>query len=195
MMNLVWPSTEFLPGYVEALERGWSPDNLRPAAAREHLQRIANDPEGFLAMQVDRQGNGPPVVLPDGSLAPRLPGYSRWLWDGEFCGVIGFRWQPGTTALPAYCPGHIGYTVVPWKRQRGYATRALQQLLPEVRCEGLAHVDLTTLADNVASVRVIEVNGGVLIDRYSRPDVHDGAETLVYRIHLTSARAPVTEVG
>jgi hypothetical protein len=25
--------------------------------------------------------------------------------------------------------------------------------------------------------------------------VHDGAETLVYRIHLTSARAPVTEVG
>src|SRR2546430_6881442 len=34
-------------------------------------------------------------TLPDGSVVPRLPGYRKWIWDGEFCGVIGFRWQPG----------------------------------------------------------------------------------------------------
>src|SRR5438128_9182271 len=28
-MKLVWPSSEYLPSYVTALERGWSPDNLR----------------------------------------------------------------------------------------------------------------------------------------------------------------------
>ena len=25
-MKLVWPALEYLPGFVDALERGWSPD-------------------------------------------------------------------------------------------------------------------------------------------------------------------------
>lgn len=183
-MELVWPAPEHLPGYVQALEKGWSPDNLRPEAGREQLSRIASDPGLFLAGEVDREAAGPPIVLPDGSAVRRLPGYHRWMWDGEFCGLIGFRWQPGTTALPPHCLGHIGYTVVPWKRRRGYATRALGLLLPDVKREGLAHVDLTTLADNVASRRVIEANGGVLVERFSNPGVHGGAETLRFRIVL-----------
>ena len=68
---------------------------------------------------------------PTAAEVPRLPGFVRWLWDGEFCGQIGFRWQPGTEALPPHCLGHIGYAVVPWKRGKGYATRALAMLLPE----------------------------------------------------------------
>ena len=75
----------------------------------------------------------------------RLPGYRRWLWDGEFCGSIDFRWQPGTTALPPHCLGHIGYGVVPWKQGRGYATRALSLLLPAARAEGLAFVSRVVL--------------------------------------------------
>src|SRR4051812_22671834 len=122
---LVRPAVEYLPGYIHALQQGWSPDNLRPQAALEELERIARDPEQFLSQQVDLEGKGPPVILRDGSTARRLPGYSQWMWDGEFCGVIGFRWQPGMTELPPYCLGHIGYSVVPWKRRRGYATRAL----------------------------------------------------------------------
>jgi predicted acetyltransferase len=106
------------------------------------------------------------------------------MWDGEFCGSISFRWRPGTTELPPHCLGHIGYTVVPWKRQRGYATRALALLLPEARTEGLAYVELTSDADNVASRRVIEVNGGKLIERFRKPGVHGGAECLRFRIHF-----------
>jgi len=41
------------------------------------------------------------------------------MWDDEFAGSIGFRWQPGTSALPPHCLGHIGYAVVPWKQGRG----------------------------------------------------------------------------
>jgi predicted acetyltransferase len=188
-MQLVWPAAQYLPGYVHALRQGWSPDNLRPEAAVEELARIAEDPVRFLAEQVDREAKGPPIILPDGSTVPRLPGYARWIWDGEFCGSISFRWQPGTTDLPPYCLGHVGYAVVPWKRRRGYATRALQLLLPEAKAEGLAFVELTTDADNLPSRRVIEANGGELFERLHKSAEHGGAESLRFRIFMTKARA------
>lgn len=181
-MDLVWPAAQYLPGYVHALQQGWSPDNLRPEVAAEELARIAEDADRFLSGQVDRYARGPAITLPDGSKVPRLPGYSLWMWDGEFCGSIGFRWKPGTTELPPYCLGHVGYSVVPWKRQRGYATRALQLLLPHARAEGLACVELTTDADNLASRRVIEANGGTLVERFHKPVMYGGAESLRFRI-------------
>jgi predicted acetyltransferase len=183
-MDLVWPAAQYLPGYVHALRQGWSPDNLRPQAALDDLARIAEDPDRFLSEQVDREAKGPSITLPDGSTVPRLPGYSRWMWDGEFCGSIGFRWQPGTTELPPYCLGHVGFSVVPWKRRRGYATRALQLLLPQAREEGLAYIDLTTNSDNIASRRVIEANGGKLVERFRKPAAYGGAESLRFRILL-----------
>lgn len=183
-IELVWPAAQYLPGYIHALQQGWSPDNLRPQAAAEQLARIAKDSTRFLSEQVDREAKGPAIILPDGRSVRRLPGYSRWMWDGEFCGSISFRWQPGTTELPPYCLGHIGYSVVPWKRQRGYATRALQLLLPEVRSEGLAYVELTSEADNIASQRVIEANGGELVERFQKSAGYGGSESLRFRIFL-----------
>lgn len=184
-MRLVWPAEHHLPSYVAALERGWAADNVRgEAAAREELEKIAEDPARFLAAMVDREAKGPPVALPDGSTAARLPGYRRWMWDGEFCGSIGFRWQKGTEALPPHCLGHIGYAVVPWKQGRGYATRALRELLPDAKAEGLAYVEITTDPANVASQRVILANGGVLVERFIKPAQYGGAEGLRFRIAL-----------
>jgi predicted acetyltransferase len=191
-MMLVWPSSEYLPGYIAALERGWSPDNLAgQAAVREELERIALDRDAFLASLVDKEGTGAPVTLLDGTTAPRLPGYRRWMWDGDFCGSIGFRWQLGTEALPPYCLGHIGYAVVPWKQGRGYATRALHDMLQEARTVGLRWVDLTTDPDNVASQRVITANGGVLIEEFVTPRALGSTRKHRYRVHLQSG--PSTE--
>ncbi|MEQ1759658.1 MAG: GNAT family N-acetyltransferase [Vicinamibacterales bacterium] len=183
-MQLVRPATEYLSQYVAALQQGWSPNNLRPAAAAEELERIARNPDRFLAEQVDREALGPPIVRPDGSRVRRLPGVVQWMWDGEFCGVIGLRWQPGTTDLPPYCLGHIGYAVVPWKRRRGYATAALAMILPLAREEGLAFVELVADADNLASRRVIEVNGGTLVEHFNKPTEDGGAPSVRYRISL-----------
>src|SRR5215471_16436472 len=145
-MELVRPGPGHLASYVAALERGWSADNERGLeAAREELSRIQEDASAFLASMEDREAKGPPITLPDGSTARRLPGFKRWLWDSEFCGSIGLRWQPGTTALPPYCLGHIGYAVVPWKQRLGYATRALGEMLTDARTEGLRYVEITTL--------------------------------------------------
>jgi predicted acetyltransferase len=184
-MKLVWPAQEYLPSYMAALRRGWSPDNIRGVvAAQEELERIAANPAAFLTSLVDREAAGDPIALPDGTTAPRLPGYRRWLWDGEFCGSIGLRWQRGTEALPPHCLGHIGYAVVPWKQRRGYATRALHEVLREAKGEGLRYVEITTAPDNLASQRVIQRNGGVLVEEFVTPRALGGRRELRYRVSL-----------
>jgi predicted acetyltransferase len=184
-MQLVWPAREYLASYAAALERGWSPDNVRGAdAAREQLERIATDPDAFVASLVDREAKGGPITLKDGTTVPRLPGYQKWMWDGEFCGSVGARWQPGTEVLPPTCLGHIGYSVVPWKRRLGYATAALRELLPSLAAEGLRYVEITTDPDNMPSRRVIEANGGVLVEAFTKPASLGGTAGLRYRIDL-----------
>ena len=184
-MRLVRPGPEHLASYVEALTRGWSPDNVRGAdAARDELQAIAADAAAFLESLEDREATGRPIILLDGTTVPRLPGYRRWMWDGEFCGSIGVRWRPGMEHLPPTCLGHIGYAVVPWKQRRGYATLALGEILPGIRAEGLRYVELTTQPDNVASQRVIEQNGGVLAETFITPSTLGSRPERRYRINL-----------
>ena len=186
-MQLVVPSLDRLDQYAAALRRGgfW-PDNIRrEVSAREELDKIAADPAAFVASLDDREARGGPITLSDGSQVKRLPGYRRWMWDaGEFCGQIGFRWQPGTSALPDYVLGHIGYAVVPWKRQRGYATRALALLLPEARKEGLDFVQLTTDTDNLPSQKVITNNGGVFVERFKAEAAYGDRDEFRWRITL-----------
>ena len=182
-VELKTPTLEGLPAYVDALRRGWSPDNIRGrAAAEEELAAIEADAPLFVKRQVDREALGPPVRLLDGSEVKRLPGYRLWIWDGDFCGTIGFRWQHGTTELPPHVLGHIGYSVVPWKQRRGCATAALGLMLPRAAEEGLDHVTITTDLDNRPSQRVIESTGGVLLERFHKPASLGGAESLRYRI-------------
>jgi len=185
-MELVRPAEEHLPSYIAAVKQGWSPDNMRGAeAVKEELKAIERSPSLYLERLVDREAKGKPIVLPNGSIVPRLPGYRLWLWDGEFCGFISFRWQPGTPALPPYCLGHIGYGVVPWKRRRGYGTQALKQLLPTIKLEGLPYIEITTDPANYASRRVIEANGGVLIEEFIKSAEYGATPSLRYRITLT----------
>ena len=153
-------------------------------ARLEELRAIGADPDAFLASLVDREAAGPPITLPDGTRAQRLPGYRKWMWDGAFVGTIGFRWQPGTNALPPHVLGHMGYAVIPWMRGRGYATRAPRLLLPEAKAEGLTYVELTVEPTNQASRWVIEANGGVLIEEFVTPAGYGHTHGLRYRVTL-----------
>jgi predicted acetyltransferase len=184
-MRLIRPGREHLPSYVDALAQGWSPTSSRPNAGAEEVESIELDPDAFLARLDGRGSSGPPLTLPDGTSAAPVPGFKRWMWDGSFCGSIQLRWLPGTVDLPPYCLGHVGYSVVPWRRNRGYATSALGQLLPEAKVTGLPWIGVTTDVDNPASQRVIEANGGSMIEQFTKPDTHGGGLALRYRIHLT----------
>lgn len=182
---LVAPSIDHLPGYAAALRRGWSPDTVRgPETIAEQLRAIDDDPAEFLAGLNDETAGGDPVQLPDGSTVPRLPGFHRWIWDDEFCGRIGLRWQPGTSDLPPYVLGHIGFTIVPWKRRCGHATAALTAILPEARRRGLSDVELTADLDNAPSQRVILSAGGGLVEQFEKPTALGGGQALRFRIIL-----------
>lgn len=171
MTRLLAPSLDLLGGYVEALRAGWSPNTTRDVT-QEELAAIAEDAPKHLMIL---RGETPAIIhLPDGREVERLPGFTRWIWDDAFCGTVNVRHQPGTEELPPHVSGHVGYAIVPWKRRQGHATRALALLLPLARALGLPRLLITCDADNDASRRVIEANGGVTAGREAnaeRPEV------------------------
>ncbi len=179
--SLKLPSLELLPAYADALGRGWSPNNIEDVSGT-HLAAIREGPAAFVASLLSQTGT---IKMPDGSEQPKLPSRVRWMWDGEFVGQIGLRWQPGTDALPPHVLGHIGYAVVPWKRRRGHATEALRLTLIEAAKVGLRHVDITTDRDNVASCRVIEANGGHFVEEFVNRHYNDEVR-LRYAIDLSA---------
>ncbi len=122
-MQLVTPSLDRLPSYVAALKRGWSPDNIKGSAASiEELAHIEKDPGWFVKSLTDPEAKGPPIVLPDGSSAARLPGFRLWLWDNEFCGSIGLRWQPGTSEVPLTCSDTLAMRLCRGKKATAMAS-------------------------------------------------------------------------
>ena len=177
-IRLVAPNRALLPSYAAALERGWSSRTTRDVSGEE-LAALRADPEAFLD-DLTRQDGA--VTLDDGRRVPRLPFRLFWITDGEFAGSINLRFQHGTEKLPPYVSGHVGYGVVPWKRRRGYATRALALLLPIARAEGLARVLVTCDDGNIASRKVILANGGAFAG--TAPDPVTGATKLLFWIAL-----------
>jgi predicted acetyltransferase len=176
-IELVEPSVALLPGYVAALETGWSPNTGRDVSS-EHLAAIRADADAFIADLTRHEGGV--VTLKNGTERPRLPGRVFWIRDDAFCGAINIRFVPGTEDLPPHVSGHVGYAVVPWKRNRGYATRALRLMLPVARRLGMARVLITCDDDNDVSRRVIEANGGQPAGESFNPEHFDGRKLLFW---------------
>jgi predicted acetyltransferase len=98
---------------------------------------------------------------------PRPVGYvpSTHLWwveGDEFLGRVHIRHR--LTPFLRDVGGHVGYHVVPPQRRRGHATAMLAAALPVAASLGLECLLLTCDAENTASRKVIEANGGLLQD-------------------------------
>jgi predicted acetyltransferase len=131
------------------------------------------------------QVNLPPhqVMLPDGTLAKRVPSTDLWWVEGsEFLGSVGIRHE--LNDLLERWGGHIGYAVRPSARLQGHAAAMLAGALDYVRANlPLTRVMLTVNETNTGSIRVIEKNGGVLRDEVDNPWV-EGMRGRRYWIEL-----------
>lgn len=79
--------------------------------------------------------------------------------DGRIVGMIQVR-HCFNDFLRMY-GGHIGYSVRPSERRKGYATQMLQDSLPFCREIGLERVLITCIDANIGSKKAIMANGGV----------------------------------
>ncbi|MGG0299988.1 GNAT family N-acetyltransferase [Bacillus albus] len=79
---------------------------------------------------------------------------------GELIGFVNIRQRLNEELLRE--SGHIGYSVHPNKRRRGYATKQLKLALYEAQKLGLQKVLITCDKANIASAKTIQKVGGVL---------------------------------
>jgi predicted acetyltransferase len=154
-----------MPSFVAALHEGYSRDSLR-AETPETIAAIADAPAWFL-----RSLHDPPttIVLPDGTIGERVPETYLWYVEGDdFLGSISVR--HGLNAVLEQWGGHVGYAVRPSAQGQGHASAMLGAMLNHIREHlPLDRVTLTANTRNIASLRVIEKNGGVLRDEIDHP--------------------------
>ena len=81
--------------------------------------------------------------------------------DDRMVGVIDLRHHINNPVLRVW-GGHIGYSVRPSERGKGYAKEMLRQNLLCAKQLGLSRVMITCDHDNHASERTILANGGIL---------------------------------
>lgn len=101
--------------------------------------------------------------------------------DNKVVGVIQIRHR-FNEFLEKYA-GHIGYSVCPSERRKGYATQMLALVLPECRRLGIRDVLIACVDDNEASRRTILKNGGVYESKVFEPRAQRWLER--YWIHLS----------
>ena len=66
--------------------------------------------------------------------------------------------------------GHIGYSINPGERRKGYATSMLRAILPYCKDLGLDKILITCIDGNIGSEKTILNNGGVYESTVCEPD-------------------------
>lgn len=91
--------------------------------------------------------------------------------NGKLVGLINIRHRLSPELLIE--SGHIGYSIHPDERRKGYATEQLRLGLVEAKKLGLKKVLITCDKANVASAKTIQKNGGILENEVISSDTNE----------------------
>lgn len=156
-MRLTLPRLDLGASYVAALEEGFSFGDGKTKSALE-IAAIEAGLGPYLAL-LNAQGGT--IALPGGGEVERAPHSQLWLTDGtEFLGTFNIRYR--LSARMRFRGGHIGYAVRPGRQGQGLATAGLKLMLEHARAAGIGRAIVTCADSNLASIKVIERNGGRL---------------------------------
>lgn len=153
MIRIIKPTLEYADDIMayrkEFIESGDSMDGcgkLRSCETAEEWFR-----------EIERYSNA--ITCP----TDRVPSYTYIalrLSDHRIVGICDLRHHINHPVLSLW-GGHIGYSVRPNERRKGYGKEMLRLVLNEARALGLERVMITCNSDNIASEKTIIANGGV----------------------------------
>lgn len=169
-VHLVKPSAEYENAFLDMAE-DWSMNELG-----HKPWYIVMDCD-FSSWVAKFAGFEKGVGVPDGF----VPNSTFWLVNDEkrMLGAINIRHRFNELFLNF--GGQIGYGIRPSERGKGYGKEILRLGLVEAGKLGLERVLICCYKDNVASVRIIVANGGVLEDERE----HEGKIVRRYWVELS----------
>ncbi len=158
---LIRPTNDYASQIVEYrqefLDAGDSMDGTGP------LRRF-EDPEEYIKICADYED---PQTVPS-HLVPATQFFFIRKSDNRLVGMLQVRHR-FNDFLEKYA-GHIGYSVRPSERRKGYAKEMLRMALPFCHEIGLDKVLITCLDGNIGSEKTILANGGIYESTVHEPD-------------------------
>ena len=164
----------------------------------EYAEQIAEYKQDFLDADSSMDGCGPlrrcedsityiaacrkyttPETLPEGLVLATQFLYIRKA-DNQLVGMLQVR-HYFNDYLSRF-GGHIGYSIKPDERRKGYATSMLKAVLPYCKRIGLDKILITCIDVNIGSEKAILNNGGVYESTVCEPDMNRNLKR--FWIHL-----------
>jgi predicted acetyltransferase len=157
---LVLPLEKYKESFLEALAEQ-TPEQESPLEG-ESYKRFNGDFGAFLAyMKDESEGKN--------MLEGRVPQTVYWLVEGDkFIGRISIRHFLNEHLKNM--GGHIGYSIRPSAREKGYGSLMLTLALPKAKEIGIDPALITCNSTNIASKMIIEKHGGVPDVSYTTPE-------------------------
>lgn len=157
---LIRPKLEYANQIAEYRQESLDSGSLNGAGP---LGKISN-PEEYIQLCIDYED---PSKLPPN----RVPA-TQFLFirkcDDKLVGMLQVRHR-FNDYLEKYA-GHIGYSIRPSERRKGYAKKMLKMALPFCRELGLDKVMIACVEGNIGSEKTILANGGVYEYTIHEPD-------------------------